>query len=79
MSDDLKASVVDMFRTKSAGDKKMFYVRDIVKWFPGGDRHAIQECLKCLIDEEVLRYWSSGSTTYIMLAEYFPKEEGKCS
>ena len=79
MSEDLKASVVEAFRGKSCGDKKMFYVRDIVKWFPGGDRHAIQNVLKELIDEEVLRYWSSGSTTYIMLAENFPKEEGSCS
>ncbi len=42
----------------------MFYVRDVTKWFPGEDRHAIQNVIKELIDEEVLRYWSSGSTTY---------------
>ena len=30
--------------------------------------------MKELLDEEVLKYWSSGSTTYVMLAEYFPKE-----
>jgi len=79
MSEDLKASVVEMFREKSSGDKKMFYVRDITRWFPGEDRHAIQNILKELIDDEVLRYWSSGSTTFIMLAEFFPKEEGPCS
>ncbi len=74
MSEDLKASVVEMFRGKSGGDKKMFYVRDVTKWFPGEDRHAIQNVIKELIDEEVLRYWSSGSTTFVMLAEFFPKE-----
>ena len=79
MSEDLKTSVLEMFRGKSCGDKKMFYVRDITRWFPGEDRHAIQDILKILIDEEVLRYWSSGSTTFIMLAEFFPKEEGTCS
>ena len=80
MSEDLKARVMsDYFRGKSKGDKKMFYVRDITRWFPGEDRHAIQNILKELIDEEVLRYWSSGSTTFIMLAEFFPKEEGPCS
>jgi len=79
MSEDLKTSVVEMFKGKSSGDKKMFYVRDITRWFPGEDRHAIQNILKELIDEEVLRYWSSGSTTFIMLAEFFPKEEGPCS
>jgi hypothetical protein len=79
MSEDLKARVLSMFQEKSCGDKKMFYVRDITRWFLGDDRHAIQNILKGLIDEEVLRYWSSGSTTFIMLAEFFPKEEGPCS
>jgi hypothetical protein len=74
MSEGLKARVVEAFREKSCGDKKMFYVRDVTRWFPGEDRHAIQDVIKGLIDEEVLRYWSSGSTTFVMLAEFFPKE-----
>lgn len=74
MSEDLKERVLSMFKEKSSGDKKMFYVRDITRWFPGDDRHAVQNTLKALIDEDRLRYWSSGSTTYIMLTEYYPKE-----
>ncbi len=79
MSEELKARVLETFREKSSGDKKMFYVRDITRRFPGEDRHAIQDTLKELIDTEALRYWSSGSTTFIMLAENFPKEEVPCS
>lgn len=79
MSENLQASVLEMFREKSRGDKKMFYVRDVTKWFPDEDRHAVQDVIKALINEEVLRYWSSGSTTFVMLAEFFPKEEGPCS
>ena len=79
MSEDLKTRVLSMLQDKSCGDKKMFYVRDITRWFPGEDRHAVQNVLKELIDQELLRYWSSGSTTYIMMTEYFPKEEGTCS
>lgn len=78
MSDDLKARVTELFREKSRGDKKMFYIRDITKWLPDEDRHAVQDAVKSLLDEGVLVYWSSGSTTYIMLAEFFPKEEGPC-
>lgn len=74
MSDDLKTKVLEGFRQKSMGDKKMFYIRDVVRWFPDGDRQAIQAAVKELLDEEVLRYWSSGSSTYLMLSEYFPKE-----
>ena len=74
MSEDLKVRVTNLFREKSRGDKKMFYIRDVTKWLPDEDRHAVQNVVKELLDEEVLKYWSSGSSTYIMLAEYFPKE-----
>lgn len=71
MADDLKAKMVEAFREKSKGDKKMFYIRDVTKWFPDEDRHTVQNAVKALIDEDVLKYWSSGSSTYIVLAEYF--------
>jgi hypothetical protein len=74
MSDDLKARVTELFREKSKGDKKMFYIRDVVKWLPDDDRHAVQSAVQALLDEEVLQYWSSGSSTYVMLKEFFPKE-----
>jgi len=74
MNDDLKSRIADLFREKSKGDKKMFYIRDVTKWLPSEDRHAVQNAVKELLDEEVLKYWSSGSSTYIMLAEFFPKE-----
>jgi hypothetical protein len=32
--------------------------------------------MKCLNwDEGTLKFWSNGSTTYLMLAEFFPQEE----
>jgi hypothetical protein len=74
MSEDLKAKVLEAFRQKSTGDKKMYYIKDVVKWLPDEDRHAIQAVVKELLDEEVLRYWSSGSSTYLILKEFFPKE-----
>jgi len=74
MSEDLKERITGLFREKSKGDKKMFYIRDVTKWLPDEDRHAVQNAVKALLDEEVLKYWSSGSTTYIMLAEFFPEE-----
>lgn len=75
MSEDLKKRIIDLFHEKSKGDKKMFYIRDVTKWLPDEDRHAIQNVVKELLDEEVLKYWSSGSSTYLILAEFFPTEE----
>ena len=74
MGDDLKARVHEAFRKKSTGDKKMFYIRDVTKWFPDEDRHAVQNAVKALIEDECLKYWSSGSTTYLVLSECYPKE-----
>ena len=75
MSEELKNKVVALFHEKSKGDKKMFYIRDVTKWLPDEDRHAVQDAVKVLLEEEVLKYWSSGSSTYLILAEFFPKEE----
>jgi len=33
-----------------------------------------QDMVKELLDEGILKYWSAASTTYLMLAEFFPKE-----
>lgn len=75
MSAETKAKVLEWFQEKSKGEKKRFYLKDVVKGLPAEDRHAIQDVVKELLDEGTLKYWSSGSTTYLMLAEYFPKEE----
>jgi hypothetical protein len=75
MSAETKAKVLEWFQDKSKGEKKKFYIKDVVKGLPAEDRHAIQDVVKELLDEGTLKYWSSGSTTYLMLAEYFPKEE----
>ena len=74
MSEDLKARVLEAFCQRSKGEKKMFYIRDVVKWFPDEDRHAVQDVVKALIEEDAVKYWSSGSTTYLVLAECYPKE-----
>lgn len=74
MSAETKEKVLEYLREKSKGDKKKYYVKEVVKGLPNEDRHAIQEAVKELLDEGTLKYWSSGSTTYVMLAEFFPKE-----
>ena len=74
MSEDLKARVLEVFCQRSKGEKKMFYIRDVTKWFPDEDRRAIQDAVKALIEEDAVKYWSSGSTTYLVLAECYPKE-----
>jgi len=74
MNAETKQKVLTFFQEKSKGEKKKFYIKDVVKGLPSEDRHAIQDAVKELLDEGTLKYWSSGSTTYLMLPEFFPKE-----
>ena len=74
MSAETKQKVLEFFQEKSQGEKKRFYIKDVIKGLPGEDRHGVQEAVKELLDEGALKYWSSGSTTYLMLPEFFPKE-----
>ena len=70
----MKAKVLGFFQERSKGEKKKFYIKDVVKGLPTEDRHAIQEAVKELIDDGSLKYWSSGSTTYLVLPENFTNE-----
>ena len=54
MSEELKKRITDLFHEKSRGDKKMFYIRDVTKWLPDVDRHAVHDAVKVLLDEGVL-------------------------
>jgi hypothetical protein len=72
MSEEAKQAVLDYFEKSSAKGKKKMYPKDVAKsleeQFPKGDtKQAIQD----LIAEDKMAYWSSGSTTYVMLKKDF--------
>ena len=72
MSDDVKQAVLDFFEKNSAKGKKKMYPKDVAKameeQFP---RNVSKQAIQDLIAEEKLAYWSSGSTTYVMLQKDF--------
>jgi len=67
MSDEIKKAVLELMEKNSSKGKKKAYPKDLAKaldQFPRGDvKKATQE----LLDSGDLAYWSSGSTTYVML------------
>jgi len=71
MSDDLKAKVLEAMQASSAKNKKKLYIKDLAKKIEGATKREVQNEVKELIAEEKMAYWSSGSTTYIMLMEDF--------
>ena len=55
-------AVVD-FMTKKSKTKTKFYFKDFYKLFPDDKPRMIKKVINVMVQEEVLEYWSSGSTT----------------
>ena len=61
MADD-KDVVVEFLNSKSASKSK-FYFKDFLELFPDRGPRDVKKILTKLVNEEVLEFWSSGSTT----------------
>ena len=49
--------------TKKSKTKTKFYFKDFYKLFPDDKPRMIKKVVNKMVQEEVLEYWSSGSTT----------------
>ncbi len=76
MDEATKNEIVEFIKKKTERGKGLNSYRDITKGCKDIDRKVIKKAVQELIKEGVLDYWSSGSTTYIRLADYEPGEEG---
>ena len=61
MADD-KDVVVEFLNSKS-GSKSKFYFKDFLELFHDKGPRDVKKILTKLVNEEVLEFWSSGSTT----------------
>ena len=52
---------------KKSKSKSKFYLKDFYKMFPEDKPRKVKNVVNQLVREEVLEYWSSGSTTMIGL------------
>ena len=62
VTDQQKAVVVDFLKGKSAAKSK-FYFNDFVALFPDMKPREVKKILTALVNDQVLEFWSSGSTT----------------
>ena len=62
VTEQQKATVVDFLKGKSA-DKSKFYFNDFVALFPDMKPREVKKILTALVNDQVLEFWSSGSTT----------------
>jgi hypothetical protein len=68
----MKDAIVDYIKKKSERGKGLNTIRDIAKGCSDYDKREVKKGIQELIAENVLEYWSSGSTTYICLAGFTP-------
>ena len=62
VTDQQKAGIVDFLKGKSAAKSK-FYFNDFVALFPDMKPREVKKILTALVNDQVLEFWSSGSTT----------------
>jgi len=63
---DEKQAVLDYFAAKKG--KSKLYFNDLLKAVPGAKPRQFKKVINEMIQEGLLSYWSSGSTTMYMLA-----------
>lgn len=76
MDEALKQQISDFIKKKTERGKGLNSMRDITKALREFDKREVRKTVQALIEDGVLAYWSSGSSTYIRLADYEPGEEG---
>lgn len=68
---ELKDKVVEWFEKKSMGEKTKYYMKDIVKALSADyDKKSIQKAVNELIEEDVLMWFSTGSSSMVCLARF---------
>ena len=64
---DEKKAVLDFFASKKG--KTKFYFNDLLKAVPGAKPRQFKKVVNEMIQEGLLTYWSSGSTTLYTLPD----------
>ncbi len=74
-NEELKQKIVEWFKKTSREGKTKFYLKDVVNAFSGGEyeKRFIQRAASDCVADGTLMYFSTGSTTMLVLPENFPK------
>ena len=69
--EELKKLILEWFEGHTReGTKTKFYLKDVVKAFPDKEKSAIQKAVFDCIEEGTLMWFSTGSTSMIVLTRY---------
>ena len=73
MSGDVKEAVMAVMQKSAEKGKRRTYITEVPKQVPEFPKGEVRKAVQDLIAEGKLSYWSSGSTTYVMLQADFDK------
>ena len=73
MSEEMRAAILEVFQKNLKKGKKKLYIKDVVSELPQFNRNELKLFSQKMIADGDLAYWSSGSTTYLMLKDEFDK------
>lgn len=76
MADDIKQAITDKLKA-NIKKKKLYYSKDVTKMLPDYPPRDVKKAIKEMLNEGKLKYWSSGSTTYVTLPEVDHIGEGE--
>ena len=72
MSDEIEEKVIEWFKKTSREGKTKFYLKDVTKALTGQfEKRDIQKAVSDCVAKGTLKYWSTGSSTMLVLPENF--------
>ena len=71
--EEMRAAMLEVFQKNLKKGKTKLYINEVVKELPQFNRTELKVLSQKMIADDELAYWSSGSTTYLMLKEEFDK------
>ena len=77
MSEDIKAAILAQMEKNAAKGKKKTYINEVPKQVTDFKKRDVNIAVQDMIAEGILAYWSSGSTTYVMLKADFEADKDR--
>ena len=70
-NEEIKQKILEWFnKTSREGSKTRFYMKDVVKALTEYEKRDVQKAVHACIEDETLMWFSTGSTSMLVLPQY---------
>ena len=67
---EVKQAVLEWFEKRSTGEKTKYYLKDVVKGLTQFEKRDVQKAVNACIEDETLMWFSTGSTSMLVLPKF---------